>query len=387
MQSNGVPLSITIQPYQAGIEYGEDTLVWFPSALDPASYSTTFPFNGADTVYTITISNVNTVAGIQSFNYSVTVFDPAERGADYVPTIISGTKVPFVNESNLYSCTPSANPNATGYQWVASQSTNGNLSDKALDGLTNFMVSPPPAYSIITNPPVGSGQCFHLTHTNPVPQLLQFTETLLPAADTLLKFQSLLGYATTNEVARVQICTNDGVWVDIYTQKGTGGSGQTAFVPHTLSLSNCAGQITSVRFNYDYVGGSYYSQVSANVGWCLENIVMTNASQLVNFATNATVSTNFNFVPAQTGKWVLEARGLIFGQFGLDWSPASQVTAVTPVTINIVQSSPGSLTLMWPQGKLLQSTKLAGPWTTNTAASPHTVAPTNSQMYFKLLEN
>jgi hypothetical protein len=242
-------------------------------------------------------------------------------------------------------------------------------------------------YSIITNPPVGSGLCFHLTHTNPVPQLLQFTETLLPAANTSLRFQSLLGYATTNEVARVQICTNDGVWVDIYAQKGSGGSGQTAFVAHTLSLSNCAGQITYVRFNYDYVGGSYYSQVSANFGWCLEDIVITNASQLVNFATNATVSTNFNFVPAQTGNWVLEACGVIFSQFGLDWSPASQLTAVAPVAINIARSDPGNLTLTWSRGTLLQSTKLAGPWTTNTLASPYTVAPTNSQMYFKLLKN
>ena len=225
---------------------------------------------------------------------------------------------------------------------MAAQSTNGNLADNALNGLANFTISPPPIYSVITNPPAGSGKCFHLTHTNPVPQLLQFSEILFPATNTTLNFQSFLGYATPNEVARVQISTNGGVaWEDIYTQPGTNGP-PTAFTPHTLSLSNCAGQITLVRFDYDMAVGSYYPQTSANVGWCLENILITNASQLLNFATNATVSTNFNFVPAQTNNWILEATPVIFNQFGLDSSPALPLTVVTnPAPILVQLSSPG----------------------------------------------
>ena len=352
MQSNGVPLSVSNQPYVVG--YGENTLVWYPSALDPTTNSTVFPFNGADTVYSITISNVRigAASNLQSFSYNVTNFDPALPGADYVPTIISGTNRPTINVTNPYSCTPSANPNVTGYQWMVSQSVNGDLSDNALNGLTIFTISPPPVYPVITNPPIGSGECFHLTHTNAVPQLLQFTEVLFPAANTSLSFQSFLGYATTNEVARVQISTNGGgAWTDIYTQPGTEGSGQAAFVAHTLPLSNCAGQITYVRFNYDYAGGLCYSQTSPNVGWCLENIVLTNAAQLVGFATNATVSTNSNFAPAGTGNWVLEARGVIFNQnqFGLDWSPAIELAAVNPPDIttqptNLALSGGGTAT-------------------------------------------
>jgi hypothetical protein len=52
------------------------------------------------------------------------------------------------------------------------------------------------------------------------------------------------------------------------------------------------------------------------------------------------------------------------------------------------QTVPGSLTISWPQGTLLQATNLAGPWTTNTSAiSPYTATPTNSQMYFKAKVN
>ena len=380
MESNGVPVSATIEPYETG--FGEDTLVWYPSDLDPNSLSAVFPFNGADTVYAITISNVNTIDGPQSFSYNVTLFDPALPGADSAATVISGTNRPSVNENNPYSCTPSANPNITGYQWVTAQTTNGDLTDNALKGLTNFTISPSPTYPIITNPPVGTvSKCFHLDHTNPVPQLLQFKEILFPSNTTTLSFQSFLGYATTTEVARVQISTNGGAaWVDIYTQAGTGSNGQAAFAARTLSLSNCAGQITSVRFNYDYTGGSYYAATSANVGWCLEDIVITDASQLIDFATNATGLTNFDFVPAQIGDWVLEVRGVIFDQFGLDWSAARQLTVVTNIAPTLVflgspafNAEQAQIPFTVMQGaassfELLQASQLTGPWTTNASA-------------------
>jgi hypothetical protein len=55
------------------------------------------------------------------------------------------------------------------------------------------------------------------------------------------------------------------------------------------------------------------------------------------------------------------------------------------VTLNFVPTGPGRLTLTRSQGTLQQSTSLAGPWTTNSAASPYTVVPTNSQTYFRAL--
>ena len=43
-------------------------------------------------------------------------------------------------------------------------------------------------------------------------------------------------------------------------------------------------------------------------------------------------------------------------------------------------------TLYWASGAiLLQSTNVLGPWTTNTAASPYLLSPTNTQMYYRLL--
>jgi hypothetical protein len=58
-----------------------------------------------------------------------------------------------------------------------------------------------------------------------------------------------------------------------------------------------------------------------------------------------------------------------------------------PVTLTIAPAGMGSVTLTWLNGTLLQATNAAGPWTTSTAASPYTMTPTNSQMYFKVQMN
>jgi hypothetical protein len=59
------------------------------------------------------------------------------------------------------------------------------------------------------------------------------------------------------------------------------------------------------------------------------------------------------------------------------------------VVVDIAKTStPGSLTISWSSGTLLQATNLLGPWTTNTSAtSPYPVSATNSQTYFKILVN
>jgi hypothetical protein len=55
-----------------------------------------------------------------------------------------------------------------------------------------------------------------------------------------------------------------------------------------------------------------------------------------------------------------------------------------PATLKIARAAAKQLTVTWPEGTLLQSAKLAGPWTTNTATSPYTFAPTNSQVFFRV---
>ena len=388
MASNGVPVAITLQPYATG--YGENTLVWYPTSLNP-TVATTFPFSGTDTVYAVTVSNVLTAAGTKNYSYTVTLFDPAVPGADYSPPVITGPSQSSVGAGNLYSCSTVTNPGITGYQWLTSQATNGNLVDNALNGLTNFTMSPAPLCPIITNPPTGSGSCFHLTHTNPVPQLLQLKELLLPTNTTTVSFKSLLGYATADQVARVQISVNGGSsWQDIYAQAGSGGAGESTFTQHTLALTNFVGKPALLRFNFDFSTGSWFYQIDNYVGWCIENVVVTNCQQLLNLTTNLTSTTNFVFTPTQTGSYVMQARGVIFTEFPLDAGPSKQVTAIlgAPViTLSNLVVGGGQVKINFnvvgaaSTFHLLQVNQLGGTWTTNGSATLTTNVPGSSYQF------
>ena len=396
MKSNGVSVAVTQQTYVGGYPFGgfgENTLVWYPTNLDPTSAGTVFPFNGTDTVYTVTVSSVITSAGMKNFTYTNTVFDPGVPGTDFFPPIISGTNRPSVNANNAYTCTPVPDPNVTGYQWLTSQNTNGNLFDGAEGGLVNFTISPTPIYPVITNSPVASGtHSFHLTHTNPVPQLLQLNRLLFPASNSVVSFQSKLGYATSVQVARVQVSVNGGInWQDIYAQAGTGGPGETSFTLRTLSLSNYVAKPTLLRFNYDISSGSHFPQSTPGIGWALDNILVTNISQLVNLTTNATASTNFTFIPTQATNYNLQARALIFNQFPLDGGPIKQVAAmvgppVIALAAPIIAGSQVQLNFTVSSGPaatfhLLQADRLSGAWITNASALLTTNVPGSSYRF------
>ncbi|MGA2656588.1 MAG: CAP domain-containing protein [Verrucomicrobiota bacterium] len=383
MTSNGVSVAVTLQPYQAG--YGENSLVWVPMGLDFASDTAVFPFNGTDTVYGVTITNINAGGSMIGFNYTVTVFDPSVPGVDYVAPAISGPAQPYVNWANSYSCVPVNNSQVTGYQWRVSQAASGSLFDGAENGLTNFTALTSPGYSVITNTPVAAGHwAFYLVHPLPAAQVLQLNEVLFPAANTLLSFKSRLGHATTSEVARVQVSVDGGsTWEDIYTQPGAGTNspGETTFSLRTASLSNCAGQPTLLRFDYDFTSGPVYDTVDPKaVGWVFDNILLTNTEALVNLTTNATATNIFVFNPPRTGNYNLEAQAVIFGDFPIGWGPVDQVTAVSNATPVIRLSSPVvannqlrlDFTLLSGSSRsftLLQAGELGGTWTTNTTAT------------------
>jgi uncharacterized protein YkwD len=401
MKSNGVSVAVTQQTYVGGYPYGgfgENTLVWYPTNLDPTSAGTVFPFNGTDTVYTVTVSSVITSAGMKNFTYTNTVFDPGVPGTDFFPPIISGTNRPSVNTSNAYTCTPVLDPNVTGYQWLTSQSTNGNLFDGAEGGLVNFTATTTPGYSVITNVVVAAGSfSFYLAMPAPADQILQLNELLLPATNTTVTFKSRLGYATTNQIAKVQASADNGTtWRDLYSQIGSGGSGETLFATHSLSLSNYAGRPVLLRFNYHFSSsgdGRFYG-VSTNppAGWFLDNLAVTNTSQLINLVTNAAASTNFTFIPTQATNYNLQARALIFNQFPLDWGPIKQVAAmagppVMTLAAPVIAGSQVQLNFTVSSGPaatfhLLQADQLGSrTWVTNASALLTTNVPGSSYRF------
>jgi hypothetical protein len=299
MTSNGVSVPTAIQPYETG--FGENTLVWVPMGLDATTGGTTFPFGGADTVYGITVSNINYNGASVSYAYNVTVFDPATPGADYVPCALTGPSQAAAGAATTFSATPPNNPHVTSYSFRTGQLAPGNLFDDASGGLVNFSLTPPPNYSVTTTEPFGSGACFNLEHadTNSFPQLFQLNETLVPATNTVLSFMSMIGYAYNTEVARVQVSADGGAnWHDIFAEAGCNDPSGTnvvvcedSFTAYSLSLSNYAGTAILLRFNFDFQGGTYASG-GFPIGWFFTDILLTNTQALINQTTNNSSVTN-----------------------------------------------------------------------------------------------
>lgn len=394
-KSNGVSVAVVKQPTLANV--GENTLVWYPASLNPNNASTVFPFSGADTVYSVAISNVITDNGLNNYSYNVTVFDPAVPGADFSPPIISGTNKPTVNASNAYAARPVLDPNVTSYEWLTSQTTNGNFFDGAEGSLANLTVTTSVGYSVITNLTGQTGShCFYLAMPEFVDQTLQLNRIFLPATNAAILFSSRLGFATTNQIAKVQVTTNTGTdWKDLYSRIGYDAA-DGAFTNHSLSLSNYAGMPVQIRFQYHYStsgNGVIYNQVltSPPVGWFFDNVAVTNTLVLMNLVTNSTASTNFNFFPTQATNYNLQARALIFNDFPLDWGPIKTVSAVTnPPTIilatPVIIGNQVQLNFTVSGGpaatfRLLNVNQLGQAWTTNGGAGLTTNTPGSSYRF------
>jgi hypothetical protein len=327
MASNGVPMAVSLEALASG--FGENTLVWVPAGLNANSMDN-LPRPATDTVYHVTINNVR-IAGVpQSFSYDVRVFDPAVAGADYFPPIITGPTQVLAGVSTAFNF--SAVSNANGYQFRQSRLASGTFADGAENGLTNFTVQAATnLYNVRDNVVRQSGAfSFHLTHTQAVRQTLTLNRLFRAATNSTLTFHSRLGWATSVQVAKVQLSIDDGAsWADVYSQPGSGGSGETGFTLRTVPLGAYAGQTVRLRLNYDFSSGSYYPQASSGVGWYVDNFAVANAAEvLASTITDAATLSSFLFTSTNTGAHLLEVRPLLFGDFPSAWGPGRIVDVV-----------------------------------------------------------
>ncbi|MCW5551869.1 MAG: CAP domain-containing protein [Verrucomicrobiae bacterium] len=391
MRSNGVNVAVALEPLQGNI--GENTLVWVPMGLNAASSDTQFPFNGVDTVYSITVTNIRVGLSTTGFSYAVTVFDPDVPGADFQPPTISGPLQPVVGQENAYTFT--AISNASGYEWRAGLRSPYEFRDGAEAGLGNFIVETSAGYSVLITSPVAAGNfAFNLQHrTPPVSQLLTLPETFYPRTNTVLSFRSRLAWAWFDEYAKVQVSTNHGAsWFDVYSQAGDGGMGESSFTLKTIPLGGLVGRPARLRFNYLFAGGNYYQGEIPGDGWVIDAIELTNAELWTEVNTTATTTTNFTFNPALPASYDLEVRALIFDEFPLDWGPALIVTATTNAPPVIVMNPPeivgGAVQLNFAltsgaamNFRLLQADQVNGTWTTNGSAALTTNVPDSSYRF------
>ncbi len=315
----------------------------------------------------------------------------------YQPPVISGPNPATVNQNNTYSI--SLVGGAIGYDWMAAILANYTAVEGAetLDNVT--IVASTNYYSVQTSSPKFAGNySFHLAHppdpSNPTDQYIYLNTTLQPGAGSTLSFYKELGWASSTEVARAQVSTNAGAsWVDIWSQAGTGGSGEASFNQVNVSLASFIGAQTRIRFMYDYTGGSYYPQTSAGVGFYLDNIAVSNARFLAGAVTNSISSANsFTFTPGSATNYLLSARAQLPGR-ALNWGPSLEVAATPAPPLLRFASEPvlqgGQIQMDFTVSnyrsgmtfQLYKATAPNGSWTLDATATLQPVVP-NSQFRF-----
>jgi hypothetical protein len=301
----------------------------------------------------------------------------------YFPPAISGSPKPITNFNNHYVI--STVGGARQYQWRQFQ-MNTPQQEGAEIGTNNVTILTTTNYNPISSTVFKSGaHSFHLVHPSPGKQVITLNPSYIPGTNSSsISFQSRLGYASSSQIASVQVSTDNGVnWATIYTQPG-GGSVETVFTLKTVPLTSYAGQTIKIRFVYDFASGSYYPQTSDEAGWHFDDILFANTSQIGNEQAFVTAEPNFDFNPTGIANFALQARALT-GHDYLPWGPITYVqSSAAPPELKltgITQVANGSFDLTFdvagtiPSSFLIQKRRTSNdPWGTAAAITAETVA-------------
>jgi len=341
MTTGGSSVPVQIEPVRNG--YGENTIVWVPNGLDPASWFP-FPNPGADQTYTVTVSNVQ--GG--PFTYDVILFDPFLPGPDYVEPVLSGPTSIAAGVAVSYSIL--AVPGATGYDARSGEIETPAPTEGAENGLAGVTVQVPDGYNIIATDVKASGTAsFHLTHPGFTDQIITLNREHLIGSSSRLEFKSRLGWATAFQTAVVEVSNDEGIsWQEFYRQVGTGTSGEQTFTARSVDLSAFADHMIMVRFAYRYtMGQQAYTQTSSGFGWYIDDISFTDAGALVNSTlTQGLAGPSFLFTAPQDGTYVLQARGTGWGGYPFEWGPVLRVSAAAQARLSCTLEGSGSGTVL-----------------------------------------
>jgi hypothetical protein len=265
-------------------------------------------------------TNVVTIASLENEKID---FTPA-----YTAPAVLGSASPSVDTDNDYTITPVGG--ASAYQWRQFQ-TVAAIAEGAENGSDNVTISITGSYNVFATDVKKSGSSsFHLVHPVSGLQIVALNPSYLPKNNASINFQSRLGYASPDQRAMVEVSTDDGAtWTNIYTQAGSGSSGEAIFNQRTVSLASYAGLTIKLRFVYDFQSGSYFSQTDPGVGWYIDDITFSNTDQITSETVNDILSPGFTFKPSVVGTYGLQARAKTGHDF-LPWGPIDSVQSIAP---------------------------------------------------------
>lgn len=307
--------------------YGESTLVWTPSGL-PGSVA-------ADTPYTVTVSGISGTNVPTSYSYTVTLFDPSVLN---VSPAIAGSDTPPTTGA-AYTFNPIAQADA--YELRVNTANTAAWNEGAEDPGSFFL--PATSGALRQSAVVRSGsKAFQLTFTDFSDQSFTITRDVIPSASSYLQFYDLGRFATTTTTLHAEISANGGgSWTGVWSRNGVGLNSSVwdpAFISRSVSLAAYAGQIVRVRFVLRTNNGSSVISTSPDDGFFIDDVTVTNATELINETTTALDGAASSFTLDATTAGASLVPGTAYylrvrpnvGTRWFDYGPPKIVTAQAP---------------------------------------------------------
>lgn len=348
-----VSVPVTVEPFPE-FWAGEPGITWRETALD-GDLPYDWPAPLTDTTYHVSIQGVSVNDAEESFTYEVIVMDPRQPGPDSVLIELSGPDSPLNGVATPYTFVPV--PNAPSYQWMCGRPALVTAIAGADVDLGPFVPATSPGYDVRDQKPKFIGQkSYHLAHPvlegsyGPQDQLLTYQSPLLPGPGATLRFESRLSWATDTQIGLVEVSTDGGAsWDAAYRQPGNSDdpAGDYWFNQVEVSLAAYANRLVLLRFNYHYDGGPFYAydesdfdtpekKLNNGHGWYVEDVQFTNVQSLSDLHEgSSTTPGTIAFEPPGKGLFALVARGLLWGQFPLEWGLVR--------TVNVTQDPPPAI--------------------------------------------
>ncbi len=269
-------------------------------------YSIPVGGNGAYSVFfSAAAMETSTVVAVVASNQNVKV----DCRPAYQAPVLTGPTNPIVGMPNPYGVSRVAA--ATGFDLFHARISAAPWLEGAENGTGGVEIASSAGYDVIQSAVVASGtRSFHLAQPDGNRQVVTVLRWILPSAGSQLRFRSRLGEASTSQVARVALSTDEGAsWSNLHTQAGSGGTGESIFTLRSFSLAAHADHSVRIRFEYDCMGGAYYPQTSSGVGWYVDDIEVTDSRELVEAGiTSAGPEGLCGFTPDATNAYRLMAR-------------------------------------------------------------------------------
>jgi hypothetical protein len=264
------------------VGYGDNTLIWTSTGL-PTSITTDVPC-------TVTVSGISGSGVPTSYSYNVTLFDPNFLGDSVTLTgpsspVVSGTSYNFnqIQEADSYQLRVSQT-NATAWTEGAEDSPTPQIQQSTTG-----------TYPLRQTAVVNTGsKAFQLVTPTYDPQSFSITRDIIPTSTSNLTWSDLARFTITTETLSAQISTDNGAtWTSLFSRYGVGYTSSALWDKtwnnRSVSLAAYAGKLVNIRFimGFGNPQDGYISDVSSNNGFFIDNITVSNATQLASTTVSA----------------------------------------------------------------------------------------------------